>query len=202
MGFLDKIKKQTAAAPDEGNDEEQGILPEDAPSRETSDEEAEELTSKGKKKKTAKKPKAKAKPKTKKEEPAEEPPADGEGEAEPPKKKRGRPAGSKNKKKTADGFALFVDCMPMKGGEPYIMFEDWIAPIVEQLNSDCQDTMGKPNFWLLGFGEQKAAIATAISGAVKSLDGNLVVMSSDTYARDVIPLLVPHAAMVVRSLRG
>ena len=179
VGFLSKMTKKVAEI------EEEGVLPKDAPSRETSAEEAEEITKSKKKTPKKKAPKKTAPPpeaETEAEETAPEP------KEEP---KRGRPKKSR--------LTIYIDCSPV--GVECTLFENWVAPVLAALNEECAKEMEVPSFWLLPFGEQKAALATALAAAAKGLTGDLVVSSSDPHTREALPHLIPLADLVVRGNR-
>lgn len=183
MGLLQRMKaaKEGGEKKTEAETDPEAILPPDAPSRETSDEDAEAQASKGKKKKAAAKPKAEKKPAKKKA--AAKPKAEPAEPSEP----------------SAEGFTLYIDCAPLT--ESYTLFEAWLQPIINSINEASAEETGKTSLWLLSFGDQKAAITTAIEAAMDTIPGDMVASSAGPYARDVLPLLIPHAARVVRGLR-
>jgi hypothetical protein len=153
-----------------------GILPDDAPSRETPVAETEAET---------------------------EAVADTAAEAKPPKAKRGRPKGSTKKKSApaSDGFTLYIDCIPTKDAEP-TLFEDWLGPIVMNLNETVQAEKNLPDYRLLPYAEEKAMFALALSERAGDLPPTMIVNSTSPGARDALGVLIPHASQVVRALRG
>lgn len=165
--------------------------------------------------------------------------------ATPVAKKRGRPAGSKNKTVTpeqaaaiadaeaalerkqareaaptpaptlapgafaapapAREFVLFVDCMVVKGGgEAPVTLEEWFAPLATELDQFARAEKNLPAYQLLDFSEEKAAIGLAVRDriAAHGLPPAMLVSSSSSLVRDLLPLLVPHATRVIRALRG
>lgn len=105
---------------------------------------------------------------------------------------------------TRSGFALYVDCMPVKdtSGTGSMMFEDWVAPIIASLNEEVQTTKSLADYRMLPFSEEKTLFALAINAAISSMPPALVVNSSASRARDALDVLIPHASLVVRGLRG
>jgi hypothetical protein len=132
--------------------------------------------------------------------------------------KRGRPRGSKNSAETAPAaevkgapatstrreFVLYIDCMVVKGRgvvEPTDL-SDWFGPIEMELN-ELAAGEDQPHWMLLGFGPQKAALALKVQEQIsKGLPPSMLVSSSSPMAREVLPMLLPHASVVVRALRG
>ena len=122
----------------------------------------------------------------------------------PAKRPIGRPR--KEKALTSDqGFVLFIDCMPVKdtGGDTTTMFEDWINPIRLTLNDEAMKAKNLPDYRLLPFAEEKALFAIAVNEQVGGgMPAALIVNSSSPGARDALDVLIPHARLVVRGLRG
>jgi hypothetical protein len=189
MGFLDKIKNK---------EKNKGTLPPDAPSRETSDEEAEEITESAadKKKRLAAERKAKKAKKEAEKEAAEKEAAEKEAAAPKEEKKNGK----------SKSFVIYIDCMPTKdvhadGVEP-TLFEDWFAPLVMSMNEYVKEQKKLDSYLLLPYAEEKALVMMAVQDAVARLPPALVINSGVPGAKDALGALVPHASLVVRALRG
>lgn len=126
----------------------------------------------------------------------------------------GRPKGSRSKKANgnqtvapaSEGLTIFVDCWPVKGygGIEPTLFDDWIGPVLFELNDWAEKEKKIPHYQLLSFSEEKAAVALAIQDRITKgcLPGVLAISTSSNLARDVLPMLLPHATQVVRALRG
>jgi hypothetical protein len=134
--------------------------------------------------------------------PPAEPPA--ETKAEAPKKKRGRPKGSTKKKTTTGDFTLYVDCAPEKdvsAAERPVLFEDWFHPMLEQMNEQARKE-NQMHYLQMGFGPSKAMVAVAVQELSKELPSEMVLHTSSAAGRDALDSLIPHAARVVRAMRG
>lgn len=172
--FLDKLKKGKKTKKPEG------IVPPDAPERETSEEESEairaEATAKAEKAAKAKKAKAAKAKKTK-------------------TKKNG----------TTKAFVLYIDCMPKKDVGAEIeptLFEDWFNPLVMKMNEAVMDEKKLPSYLLLPYAEEKAMVQLAVQESIEDLPLAMVVTSGSPGARDALGALVPHATQVVVGTRG
>jgi hypothetical protein len=161
----------------------EGVVPPDAPPRETSDADAAKV-------KGATAPEAKA---------------------EAPKKKRGRPKKKKTedapeaaeapKAKTA-GMTIYVGCMPMRTDVEPTLFEDWIAPVLEACDGLAQSVSAVESWYLLGFGPQKALLAAKVQEWVnKGLPPVMLVQNPSPLWTDVSTVLAPYATQIVRSFR-
>lgn len=121
-------------------------------------------------------------------------------------KKRGRPKGTKNKSRSANGgFVLYIDCLPTKdtsGESEPILFEDWLSPMVEQLNETVRSEKNLPHYQLLPYAEEKALFALAMTERIDDLPATMVLNSGAPGAKDALGVLIPHASRVVRALRG
>ena len=161
----------------ESNGVPEGVKPPDAPPSTTSDEDYKELTMTAAQKKAA----AKAEKAEKSE------------KAEPKKRKT---------KKAAEGLVIYIGCAPLRYDIEPTLFEDWVAPILESMNDFCMETENKPNWYLLGFGPQKALLAAKVSEWIqKGLPPVILVQNPSPLWSDVSAVLVPHAAQVIRSYR-
>lgn len=145
---------------------------------------------------------------------------------EKPTKKKRKPRADKGKsrKKKADtieaagegptvgyvpateGFEIYVDCMLIKAtdinGTKPVMFEDWAAPIIQQINETVAAEKGCQSYLQLDYSSEKAALTMAFAAAVGTVPPVLVISSSTLGAKEALNVLVPHARRVVRSLRG
>lgn len=124
-------------------------------------------------------------------------------------KTRGRPKGSTNAKaaETAQarkGFTLYIDTMKVKGagGVDPTWLEDWFGDIEMVLNELAAEEK-QPHWQMLGYGPSKAALAIKVQEKIaKGLPASMIVNSSSPIAREVLQYLIPHATEVYRSLRG
>lgn len=122
-----------------------------------------------------------------------------------------RPVGRPRKEKTAaasgDGFALYIDCMPVKDVSADLeptLFEDWVNPIRLSLNDETMKAKNLPDYRLLPFSEEKALFGLALNEKIGggNMPPALIFNSSSPGARDALDVLIPHAKFVVRGLRG
>jgi hypothetical protein len=189
--FLKKLKEKNAAKAGKGGDVK--ILPDDAPARETSDEESEKIRAEAE----AKKEKAEAAAAKKAEKAAKK--AEKEAAKEAAKEASKKPA-----KGTSD-FVVYLNCMPKKnlGAEAPVLFEDWFKPLFDELDASCAQE-NNAGYWAMSFSDQKAVIAGAVSMYIeeKGLPGSMIAMTGTTLLSDVLPCLVPHASQVITGLRG
>jgi hypothetical protein len=102
------------------------------------------------------------------------------------------------------GPTIFVDCLPVKGGEDVTTLEDWWGPLAMDLNAWAQEEKKVSDYRLLDFSSEKAAISLAVADKIakSGLPPTLLVSSSSGISRDVLPLILPHARTVIRALRG
>jgi len=121
-------------------------------------------------------------------------------------KKRGRP----KKKKGADasteaetsGLCLYIGCMPLKNGddEPTLM-EDWLGPIIMDLNEKVMKKAGVSDYRLLEFHQPKVAFTEAVTERLGSLPSSMVVTTMSDSARMALEIIKPHATQVVCAVR-
>lgn len=97
-------------------------------------------------------------------------------------------------------LTLYVDCIPMKGAhrDSVVMFEDWAKPICEHVAEE----NGILDMRLIDFGKWKGPFAVAIKASLDALPKAMIVSSFATGAHEALDVLIPHAANVVRALRG
>lgn len=126
-----------------------------------------------------------------------------EAEATSGKKRRKKSTTTNGAKK--NGFVLYIDVIQVKGAgeiEPTTL-EDWFSPIDMELSEVVKSENNLPSWWLLPFAEQKAALAMMVQQWIdKGLPPAMLVSSSSAITRDILPMLLPHATEVFRSLRG
>jgi RecB family exonuclease len=101
--------------------------------------------------------------------------------------------------KTPTGLTLYVDCLPLKGGVPYVLGEEWLKPICEAV-AEVNQVLD----WRLIQYTSRPALALGIRAAIDG--GRLpeaVVVSTALSGSDVLlETLAPHAKNIVRALRG
>jgi len=154
-----------------------GVVPPDAPPRETSEEDYQELTGKA--------------AKNKEEKPAEKKPT----------KRRGRPKGSTTKRKTP-GTVVYIGCAPQRSDVEPTLFEDWFAPIEQWMNDYVQNSEAQPHWMLLPYGPQKALLSTTVKEWVeKGLPPALLVQAPTHLWNEVSPFVLPSVAQVVRAYK-
>jgi len=200
--FLNRLKNKN-----KGKEGEVKVLPDDAPSRETSKEDGEKIRAemeakKEKAEKAAEKKAAKEAKKAEKARAAKEAEAlalapglvCGGDDEEPVKKSNG-----------TSSFIVYIDCMPKKniGGVAPVLFEDWFKPLFDELDKSVA-TENNSGYWALGFAEQKHLLASAVAMYIdeKGLPASMIVASGTTLMKDVLPCLTPHAQTVVTGIRG
>ena len=169
-------------------DKPEGVLADDAPSRETPVKTEEEIAAEvalEKAQKNAEKARKKAAAAA---------------------KKATKKTTAKKKTPTREGLHLFIDCMQIKdlnnntGLDP-TLFEDWIGPIVENLNAETLEHKKLPDYRLLPYAEEKAAFATAITARIDNLPQYMIVNTGTPGAKDALGVLIPHAVEIVKGFR-
>lgn len=183
--FLEKMRAKAAT-------KDTGIVPPDAPSRETSPEEAEKIRAE----QQAKLDKAKAAEEKKAAKAAKA----AEKKAAAAEKKKGTNGKSKPNGKTK-GFVLYVNCGPQKNVESGVeptLFEDWFGPISLKMDEVAQETKKVPSWWFLPFGEQKGLIQLSIQESIERLPPAMILMTRSPGASDAEGILIPHATHVIR----
>ncbi len=217
--FADRLKAKKEALAAEGKGKpSNGVLPSDAPSRETplkrkaaapievveaeeELEEEEEVVAAAPAKKRGRPAKAKV------EVEAEEAELEEEEVALPVKvKSKGAAAsGTVASLKAKKPFTLYVDCIPVKGAgevEP-TTFEDWLGPILRELNEYVQQQHKDiTDYRLLPFSEEKALFSEALKEKAATLPPSMILSSGTPGAKDAQLFLTAHATQVVRALRG
>jgi hypothetical protein len=83
----------------------------------------------------------------------------------------------------------------------FSLFEDWITPVVTQLNQEVQQGKGLPDYRLLPYSEEKAMFAAGLSAVVSSLPSVMIVNTGTPGAKDALGVLIPHASRVIRAFR-
>lgn len=132
-------------------------------------------------------------------------------------KRRGRPPGAKNRPKTEtaapssnehvpgrdtpneidEGLALYIDCLPTKGGS-YVPAEEWLQPIAQAV----AEANGVAHWGLIQY-ISRAALANGVETVVSSGEPvpNLFIDSRLQGAEVLIEVLSPLATKVVRGVR-
>jgi len=106
---------------------------------------------------------------------------------------------TKRKGKHKRELTLYIGCSPTKGEDQmFTLIEDWIAPIIEDLNANVFESTQKQDYRLLGYAEEKVALTSAISARVAEGDmpSALVCMNSGI-GREVATILMPLATDIV-----
>jgi hypothetical protein len=98
------------------------------------------------------------------------------------------------------GFVLYIDSIPLKGDQGYVMFEDFFRPISEALAS----SFGVADYRVIDFGKWRAPLANLFRIAVNegTVPAVLIVSSYAPGVNEALDVLVPFARRVVKSLRG
>jgi len=100
------------------------------------------------------------------------------------------------KSETATGLALYIGCIPTKGsGRTKILFEDWLAPIADQV---AKDKMVE-DYRTMSFGAGKGELAVAIRRAPVP-QGDMLVPRIGSGVDEALSILIPKADFVVKSL--
>jgi hypothetical protein len=98
------------------------------------------------------------------------------------------------------GFEVYVDCLPIKGASaPFVLLEDWIGPIF----AEAARRASVADFRLVPYGQGKVVLASVLREVPsEEIPRVLVVSSFSTGSNEVLEVLIPRAARVVRALRG
>ena len=95
------------------------------------------------------------------------------------------------------GFALFIDCLPIKGvKDQMVLFDDWIAGIIADIN----ENIDVADYRLLKFQEEKMALQAGIEKHIDTVPAVLIVRDSGV-GKDALTTLIPHARKVTRAMR-
>lgn len=115
------------------------------------------------------------------------------------KKTKAEPAAPVAPEKT--GFYLYIDCMPIRGN--YVLFEDWIQPVIDELNEQVRTEQSLPDYRLLKYGEEKASLAEGVRQYVEQVGypEHLVCSTFSGSTKDVLPMLIPRAKQIIRGMR-
>lgn len=123
------------------------------------------------------------------------------------KPKRGRPRGSTNKegsvaeKPAREGFAIYVDCIPLKGEDRAqgVLVEDFLAPLLKQI----AESHGVENFRLIEYAKWEGPLETLVKMKANATEipSVLLVSSFSKGAHVVVDVLTPFAAVVVKGMR-
>jgi hypothetical protein len=187
--FLQRMKDKKAKA-NGATKPPTGVLASDAASRttepDTEPEESEPTAAEQKKAAAAAKKKAAADKKA----------AAAKKKAAAAKKKAAAPA--------VEGFTLYINCAPVKDNSAEFsptLFEDWLSPIVMELNETVSEK-GLSDYRHLPYAEEKALFAVAVNESLKEMPPQMIVNSGTPGAKDALAVLIPHASLVVRSFHG
>lgn len=104
----------------------------------------------------------------------------------------------------ATEFVLYMDCLPTKGtgSDEVVLADDWFGPLDMELNDWAQSEKNLPSWWLLDFSTQKAMLAIGVQKRIQGGLPSAMVFKSGTFmARDVLPLLIPHATRMIQAIR-
>lgn len=127
-----------------------------------------------------------------------------EAKTEAPEKKTKKTRKSTKKATATEGFELYVDCMPTKrvdADDMPVMFEDFIAPIIANLNQSLE-AQGIHSYLQLDYSNEKAAITQALANHLDEVPPTMIIMSSTLGAKEALNVFIPHARRVVKGLRG
>lgn len=111
------------------------------------------------------------------------------------------------KGKSRKPFHLFIDCIPTKtAGEEILaptLFEDWIAPVIQDLNELAKEEKNLDSYLLLPFNEEKGNFQLAVGErALKDLPERMIVSSFTPGAREALGILKPYATNITQALRS
>lgn len=100
----------------------------------------------------------------------------------------------------AEGFVLYVDCIPVKGEQGYVMFEDWFRPLAETLANN----FGVADYRVVEFGKWKGPLANLVRMAINegAVPPVMLISSYAPGSNEALDILVPYARRVVRALKG
>jgi hypothetical protein len=113
------------------------------------------------------------------------------------------PAPAARAAKGKSGMTLYVDCYPVKGLDVEPTYaEDWIGAALIELNEWAVKEKGVPDYRLTSFSEEKANFAAAVQDLIAKNRPPAMIISTSGIGRDLLGLLIPHAQVVVRALRG
>lgn len=197
--FKDKIRAKAAEVEAE---EEEELAEEAEEEDDLLDEETEEIPQAA--------PKRRGRPVGSKNRPkGREAPQNGNGHGKRPTPVRAAPAEEEVEEEDGEGdthgvaqggpesFTLYIDCGPLKYDGHPILFEDWFSPIKKELNRVVQEESKLPDYRLLAFSEEKAALYAAIQKNIKNLPPAMVMSSTSQEAKDARAILTPYASQVV-----
>ncbi len=98
----------------------------------------------------------------------------------------------------APGFALYIDCFPVKGiAAGVVLFDDWIMNVIHDINNKVEVL----DYRLLGFAQEKLALQAGLEKHMTTVPPVLIVSTSSSVAKDALQTLIPHAREVVRAMR-
>ena len=114
-------------------------------------------------------------------------------------KKAAKPRKGKHKRE----MTLYIGCFPSKGeDQSFTLIEDWIAPVLKELNATVLESTKKQDYRLLGYAEEKVALTEAVSSKVR--DGDLphaLVAMNSGIGREIATILMPLATDIVSAVK-
>lgn len=94
-------------------------------------------------------------------------------------------------------LVILEGCIPLKGEfKSYTLFEDWISPLMKSVADD----HGVADYRLIQY-TSKAALATKIRESLDTVPEVLVIGGYAAGASEAMEVLVPHATVVIKSLK-
>ena len=114
-------------------------------------------------------------------------------------KKAAKPRKGKHKR----DLTLYIGCFPSKGEDHgFTLIEDWVAPVLAELNATVLESTKKQDYRLLGYAEEKVALTEAVSSKVREgdLPRALVCMNSGI-GREIATILMPLATDIVSAVK-
>lgn len=105
----------------------------------------------------------------------------------------------KPRKAKADGLTLYLGCAPRKGGGEIILFEDFIAPVIAELNEYVQKEKNVSHYRFLDFSEEKALFSMAVAEKFANIGADLVVLNPGSAEwKDAMTAIIPHAVTIIQ----
>jgi len=97
---------------------------------------------------------------------------------------------------TKKRLSIFVDCLPVKGGGSFTLFEDWAAPLFAHV----AEGLGLSDYRLAQFASWKPHFANAVRESLDTLPEVLVMSSYGPGVQEALDALTPHATLIVKKL--
>jgi len=99
--------------------------------------------------------------------------------------------------KPAVAPTIYIDCLPLKGANAPMPFEEWLTPITDLL----ADEHNVPDYRMISY-TSKGVLMAGIQQMLDTLPATLFVNSSYSGAEIFLEATIPHAAQVIRGFRG